>query len=305
MPSTNDANGAVPLSVVVTTTHPWPQVKGCLERLLPQIQKLGAELIVADSTGRGLPDPCPERYAGVRWLKFRGETVFHVRAQATASATGEVIAWTEDHCLPGADWCAAHVVAHRKQTNAGAVAGIILNGSTATLLDWANYFISYGQFLPPMRAHCITRNPGVANVSFKRWAVAGARPDQGWIELVLPGKLRAAGQMAFNGRAEVAHVQPRSVVEACVGHFDNGRSATGLGTSWMTTGGRWARFGGAFLLPLGLLRTSCRIPLSTPGFRRLFLRSFPWMAVLAVCHTAGEFAGLVTGKAGVSPWRVE
>jgi len=46
-----------PLSVVIATTKPWPEMRATLDSLLPQARDLGAEVIVADGDGRGLPDP--------------------------------------------------------------------------------------------------------------------------------------------------------------------------------------------------------------------------------------------------------
>ena len=61
----------VPLSVVIATTHPWPNSQECLEILLLQIAGIDAEILLADSSGIGLPEPVPEH------LKSIGTTQSH------------------------------------------------------------------------------------------------------------------------------------------------------------------------------------------------------------------------------------
>jgi hypothetical protein len=68
------------LSVVIATTHPWPNSQECLEILLPQIAGVDAEILLADSSGIGLPEPVPEHLKSVRWIKAPGASVFHLRA---------------------------------------------------------------------------------------------------------------------------------------------------------------------------------------------------------------------------------
>jgi hypothetical protein len=41
------------LSVIVTCTQPWPEVRGCVERLLPQARPDDIEIIVADGSQGG------------------------------------------------------------------------------------------------------------------------------------------------------------------------------------------------------------------------------------------------------------
>ncbi len=292
------------LSVVVTTTHSWPAVEACLERLVPQTFALGAELILADASEQGLPDPCPESYRHVRWLRAPGASVFELRALATAAAGGGIIAWTEDHCLVNSDWCRRHLAAHREKPGMTAVAGAVVNGSTGCRLDWANYFLTNGQFLPPIGARRITRAPGVANVSFWRWTNHGASVEPGWVELVLQPRLLAAGRIVFDDRLQVTHVQSHGMIDTCAAHFHNGRSTAGLAAQRMTRVSRLFRLPFRFLMPVVMVFSGGRVPVQTPGFRRLLVASLPWMSWLAVCHSAGQIAGLVAG-AGSSPRRIE
>ncbi len=46
---------ACPLSVVIATTKAWPEIEPCLESLHWQALAMGAEVLVGDGHGQGLP----------------------------------------------------------------------------------------------------------------------------------------------------------------------------------------------------------------------------------------------------------
>ena len=50
------------LSVIVATTHPWPEVEACLERLLAQTMAIGGEVILGDGDGGEFPVRCPASF---------------------------------------------------------------------------------------------------------------------------------------------------------------------------------------------------------------------------------------------------
>jgi hypothetical protein len=59
LPSTGQTTDSIkrpPLSIVVATTKPWPEVRACLDSLMDQATTVSAEILVADGDGRGLPD---------------------------------------------------------------------------------------------------------------------------------------------------------------------------------------------------------------------------------------------------------
>ena len=93
----------VRLSVVIATTHVWPFLKHHLNILLPQCEALGAEVLIGNSTGKGLPHPLPECYCGIRHITLRGASVFDLRAKATRRADSS--GWRERErgaaALPG------------------------------------------------------------------------------------------------------------------------------------------------------------------------------------------------------------
>src|SRR6266404_2239693 len=139
-----------PLSIVIATTRPWPEVRACLDSLRDQVRTARAEVIVADASGQGLPGD-HDLYPEVTWLKAPGFSVFRLRALGITSARGEVVALTEDHCRVRPDWCERTLAAHKKHPMASAIGGAVENGATKHLIDWAGYFIVNGPFMLPLR----------------------------------------------------------------------------------------------------------------------------------------------------------
>jgi hypothetical protein len=294
-------NPCPPLSIVLATTDPWPAVKDCLDRLCPQAEVLGVEIIVGDSTGRGLPDPVQDDHRSVRWMKIPGASVFELRARGVEEACGEIIALSEDHCLPSHDWCERILAAHAEQPSAMSVGGAVLNGSTRSLMDWANFFLTFGPFVPPLQVEKIERVAPAANVSFKRHCIPRSPLEPGWIEMVLEAHLQGQKQDGFDERIVVTHVQSHCFFGALATHFHNGRSTAGLIVKEMNSQSRRDRIKRCFILPWEILRTTLQTLRGKPALARIVAACFLPMVLLACCHAAGELTGLLFRGAGNSP----
>ncbi len=291
------------LSVVIASTHPWPSAQACLEILAPQCRAWNAELLVGDSTGVGLPDPLPDCLRNVRCLVVPGASIFDLRAECTGAACGEIVAWTEDHCRPAGDWCARILEAHQTQPEAQAIGGAIVNGSTRSLMDWANFLCTFAPFLPPLERSRIGRVPAAANISFKRGAIPQGPLAAGQIELTLEAELWSRRKIGFDQRIVVSHVQSWGFWGTPRAHFHNGRSTTGLRAADMSLGRRLGRMLVCCVLPLEILRTVILPLAGKPGIP--YLRCLPLIAGLALAHSAGEFTGLLLRGAGRSPLELE
>jgi len=291
------------LSVVIASTHAWPSARACLEILAPQCRALNAELLVGDSTGQGLPDPLPDYLRDVHCIVISGASIFDLRAKCTEIARGEIVAWTEDHCRPHGDWCVQVLEAHRAQPDAHAIGGAIVNGSTGSFMDWANFLCTFAPFLPPLNRSRIGRVPAAANISFKRCALPAGPLAAGQIELALEAELWSKRKIGFDERILVSHVQSWGFWGTPRAHFHNGRSTTGLRAAEMSLGRRLGRMLMCCVLPLEMLRTVI-VPLA--GKAEIpYLRCLPLIAGLALAHSAGEFTGLLLRGAGSSPLQLE
>jgi hypothetical protein len=273
-----------------------------LDVLLPQCDALGVELLIGDSTGKGIPADLLPSGTQLRHIVVPGASVFELRARATAEARGRIVAWTEDHCIPATDWCEKILEAHEREPDAGAVGGAVLNGSQDELMDWSNFLCTFGPFVPPM-TRTPQRGPTIANISFRRDALPTGPIRDGWIETKILAALSSAGRIRFDDRLQVTHVQSHGFWQTFAAHFHNGRSTTGMLGDTLADSIRKELIAHCLVIPHELVLTAVR-PLY--GNRSIpWVRHLPLMYGLGVAFAAGEFVGLMTRSAGRSPQLLE
>jgi len=282
----------LPLSVILATIEPWPDLANCLTVLAPQVAAVGGEIIVGDGHGAGLDASNAAGSEHLSWVRVPGASVFELRARAVERARGEIIALTEDHCIVGQDWCQQILEAFAANPSAMAVTGPVLNGSVDHLIDWANFLHSFGSVFPPVNKGQRERVPPAANVAFRRSAIdaAGGPLPAGRIELEISPQLFRDERFYVHEGITVTHVQSHGFWRTLRAHFDNGRSTTGL--SRVPLSSRQA--------PWNLFR-GCLRSMSSEARRSAPVRAaLPLMFLLSCCHAAGEVAGIVAGP-GRSP----
>ncbi len=284
---------------MVPTTHPWPAAKAVLEILLPQCGADGIEIILADSTGEGLPANLPAHFRDIRHVVVHGASVFDLRAKGTETARGSIVAWTEDHCRPASDWCACTIRAHEEHPEAEVIGGAVLNGSVTNAMDWSNFLCTFGPFLPPLPEY-VPRAPVAANVSFKRRVIPEGALRQGVMEFSVLGRLWNQRRVHLDGRILVHHVQSWGFWGSPRAHFHNGRTTTGL-SRWPLRR-KLRRMLHCPILPIELLQISAGAAMGKPDVP--VWRCLPHMTALAMAHAAGEFVGLLAGP-GRSPVQLE
>ncbi len=295
------------LSVVIATTQPWPEIRGCLDSLYAQACELGAEIIVADGDGRGLPDT-KSRYPQVQWLKTPGATVFQLRALGMAAARADLVAVTEDHCRVTPGWCRQILRAHREWPEAAVIGGAVENGAREHLSDWANFLIANGAFLLPIPTGEREDVTGQANISYKRRVLPAEYPTIGMVEAHYKQFLRERGeQFVSDDRIVVEHVQSLGFLGSCFIHYHDGRCTAGFQLPRVSRRTRLFQLARGLALPIRVLidtsRITLRIALRKPRHRSHALASAPLIAVVLCFHAAGEFVGYLTGP-GSSPSRL-
>jgi hypothetical protein len=283
----------ISLSVVLATIEPWPDLANCLAVLEPQVAAVGGEIIVGDGHGAAL-DATKAASDRLTWVRIPGASVFELRARAAEKARGEIVALTEDHCIVGPDWCRQILEAFAHNPAAMSVAGPVLNGSTTSRIDWANFLHSFGAYFPPVNRTQRDRCPPPANVAFRRSAIGSGQIPTGSIELDVNPRLFRAGLCHVHDGITVTHVQSHGFWNTLRAHFDNGRSTTGLHRGLSITRRQlpWTVF-------RGTLRSMSSDTRSAPTVRA----SLPLVFLLSCCHAAGEVAGIVAGP-GRSPARL-
>lgn len=284
------------LSIVLATTHRWPEVEPTLDAIFAA-ESVDMDVILCDGHGNGAPPPDRFGDAPLRVIAQPGASVFALRARGVALARGDVIAITEDHCLPARDWPRELLAAHERHPEAVAVAGAVTNGSTDDPWDCANFLMTFAEHLPPMPSTPTVRAPSVANGSVKRVAAGiPADPEPGWFETELMPRLVGEGLAARDDGPRVVHVQshgsPRATLAA---HFHNGRATTGLRAqppgprALASERGRIAR------LPLRLTRETRTALADRPPLSGQEARGARRVPVIALAHAVGELTGLLTG----------
>ena len=283
-----------PLSVVLATTEPWPDLENCLAVLSPQVRALGGELIVGDGDGNALDQNRLAESPWLSWIRRPGASVFDLRAEGVALAEGEIVALTEDHCVVAPDWCEQILEGFRRHPEASALAGPVLNGSTEHLIDWANYFHTFGASLPPYdQPGRWYRTPPAANLAFRRRVLPAGLLEPGWLELELAPRLCRERRIAMHEAMQVHHVQSHGFWGTLRNHFDNGRASTGLRKGRLTRD----------LLPWNLFRTQRRGMSSEPALQPILRQALPLVFLLSCAHSLGGILGAFTGP-GKSPNRL-
>jgi hypothetical protein len=290
------------LSIVVATVEPWPELRPCLESFLDQARAVDAEVIIADGHGAALPEN--PRFRDIHRLKEPGASVFKLRALGLSRARGEVVAVTEDHCRASPGWCRRFIEVHRENPHALAVGGAVENGSVGSLLDRVHFLIAKGPYMKPVSRGGCGDLPGQENISYKRNALEDPFPKSGVSDFLFNRKLRkSAGTCLIDDRLVVQHFQSLGWAGTCRMHFHNGRSIAGFRLPDLSAFRLILRLASCLVLPGFLMLRTAWTVFRKKRFRLTLLRGLPILWLLAMCHTAGEFVGYLTGP-GDSPLRL-
>jgi hypothetical protein len=108
-------------------------------------------------------------------------------------AHAPIVALTEDHSFPDANWAEVLIAAH--QQSWAAVGPTMRNGNPNTMLSWADFYQAYGEWTHPVSSGSVRHLPG-HNSSYKRdilLAYGDRLEDLMQAESVLHRHLRAQG----------------------------------------------------------------------------------------------------------------
>ena len=280
------------ISIVIPTRVGWPGMRRSVDAVLPQLDGVGGQLIVADASG--LPAPEFASADNIEWLRLPGTPSYLLRKAAYARASAPIIAVTEDHCAPTADWASAVVAAHHREPGAAVVYGLVENGSREHAVDWALYSVGYIAWAPP--APLQSGTPGHANLSFKAWVFQVMPPEgERLLEFRYVAALRDAGyRVVATDGTRVTHFQSAGLLATATLLFHNGRAIAGLRRERMT-GRDWVRtIVPGWICGFRTLRT-LRIAASKPEIEPDVRRSAPLIALLHLAHAIGESVGYLGG----------
>jgi hypothetical protein len=303
LPSDRPALSVV-VAIVSDTLQPptVDRLRECLKSLFQQVDAPTLEIIVPHLTGVVGINPLKVQFPDIRFLAIGelehstgGSREHHnqLRAHGVAAARGEVVALIEDIGLAHPSWCARVVEAHRAPV--AAVGGAVENAGDRPV-NWALYFIDFGQFENPV-PEGDTLIAADANVSYKRSALASIRSvwSDVFSEHAVNRALRSRGDRIILSSRVITY-QNRGSVELVTAlrerfvwgwSFGAQRRLSGLSRVVWTLASP--------VLPFLIL---ARLFARAATRRRLtgrFLKAFPLMALMAAAWCLGETVAYLRG----------
>jgi glycosyl transferase family 2 len=292
-----------PLSVVLGTTQRWPELEPLIETVVPQAREIGAEVIVVDNNGAGLPEKLASQTPEIVWITDPGASIFRMRSVGMSVARGDVVALTEDHCLPSPGWCKAHLDGHARHPDVAAVGGTVANGATGELSAWGSFLINHSDWMPPTESR-MCRMVDRANISYKRSVVPRTPTSPDVAEPLIDDHLLSSNAKFFlSADALVTHDQSFGLRGTLSIHFHSGRSLAGSRVRrGLGLGTRLTRAITSALLGPAMFVQTVRRTARRPKSARI-LASLPMAFAVASAISAGLVVGYLFGP-GKSATRI-
>jgi glycosyltransferase involved in cell wall biosynthesis len=301
------------LSVIVISFSAPPLLERCLLSLQRQTMKEGVEILVVTRPATDDLDTkwLRDMFSWAKWIEApRGANVPQMRSVGLAESQGEIVALLEDDCLTPETWCADLLQAH--DDPAVAIGGGIEPGGYRRGLDWAAYFCEYGKFIHPMPDGPTAVLPGT-NVSYKRAALLqllaaenhGPNTEAGFHEAFVHQRMIHQGQtLKADARLMIYNVNSRPITEIVPNRFHHGRGFGAMRVEGKTLWQRLPYLGIAVCLPPVQVWRILRVVLARKRHQRQALQALPWIGLLCLSWSAGEFMGYAFGPGNsLRQWR--
>lgn len=287
------------ISVVVASNRSLTLLHSTLSALAPQCAALGAELIVARSGEAGDVNTVARAYPTARVIPCAmRSTIPELRGSGMAAANGDIVALTEDNCIPDDHWVEA--LSRGVQAGADVVGGGMDNARRDRAVDWAAYFAEYGFFSTtrPDVAERATPLLTGANVAYSRRVVddvvAWARSGE-W-ENVAHDRLVGRGSvLRFVRTAAVYQNTNTRFWHFIRDRYEHGRDFARKRLSEERGASRFGLLLGTPLLPPLLTLRVARAAAATRW--GAFLRALPATFAFLTAWSVGEAVGYLRGPA--------
>lgn len=286
------------LSVVISTVAPPDAVLRSSRDLIKQVAAAEGELIIITGASKTSLFATP----GVRVHAMPDASIFDCRAQGLRLASGDIVALTEDHCIPATDWCARILQNFSTWPDLVLLGGAVINASNEHIEDLMNYWMTFATFAP---GQVVATHPCVAQFII-RASVVHRQLDPGELEDKLIKKFETVpGAIRVDPELRVRHVQSHGFWNTFAMHYHNGRATGGFSVRRVNGGDlsmgkslRWALIDAQAHLrrTARAFRAANRSMLATTGYCLL-------ISPLVLAHGIGEFVGYHNGP-GDSPARL-
>jgi GT2 family glycosyltransferase len=293
------------ISVVIVSLLGLSVIDECLRALEKQQGDFDAEIIVVSPYLNEASEQIRKNFPRVKLLQSSERLgIPQLRALGMSQATGDIIAITEDCCIPNENWFEEIIKAHQSEYDV--VGGAIENGSTDKIVNWTAYLCEYSQMMlpiPPGEVGGIAGN----NSSYKREIldkVDESIKSDYW-EYFLHQELRKQDVKILSVPAIVVLKKKEfGFLYFLTQRFYFSRSFAGMRSKLIPPSRRIISALFSPALPLLMTWRIAQQVFQKKRYVKEFLLSLPLLSIFMVSYAAGEFTGYVFG-AGKSLEKVE
>lgn len=160
--------GSPKMSVIIVTLDSYDTIQSTIRHIQAQTVRDQLEVVVITPIKKKLE---ADDSALKSFLRFRVIEVKNITSVAKANAVGvkqasaPIVAFIEEHAYPESGWAEALIRAH--QHSWAAVGPVVSNANPDSLISWADFLISYGQWMESSPVGIVAVVPG-HNSSYKR-----------------------------------------------------------------------------------------------------------------------------------------
>lgn len=212
------------LSVVIAGSRAMGPADKFLDQIKLNQHKVEYILVTANQN----LNVSPFENAGAKVLiEAEGTMVPHLRAVGFKYATSELVAMTEDFCLPSDNWVESIINAHKKN-HAIAIGGPVKRQS-GTAGEWALSFCEYARFMPSNNLN--VKDLPAVNISFKKTKVTeayGGVPDEIEEFKMLPFLMDQGASFVWDEKVVIYDVNDQSMRHSLPSFFFHGRYFGGM-----------------------------------------------------------------------------
>lgn len=285
------------LSVVIVRFAGGDSVVRTLSSVTPQLAAVAGEAVVAHRADDAPTTEMRARFPHARWIAGgRDASPARLRALAVHASTGDIVACTEDHCVPSPDWCARVLAAHAR--GRAVWGGAIDKAPSSDGSAWAAYLLDYARYMSPLPAGPAAYASD-CNVSYRRDDLEAieARWQDEFHETTVHWALHARGTTVQLDPTIVVQ-QHRDVVLAdyLVERREHGRTFARTRVAAASTASR-VRFGlTALLLPPVIVLRVRRVLAARGASGAVPASAWGPLVRAAIAWSVGEWQGCWTGR---------
>ncbi len=192
--------------MVIPSYNAEKHIEKCLASLFSQKTALSYEVIVVDSSTDATPAIIRGKFPAVKLIHLEQQTYPGAgRNIGVREARGEIIAFIDSDCVAAEEWLERGMEAIKKGYD---IAGGSVRNANPGLISWADYFLTFNEFMPTMPRREVRFMPMcnffISKKAFER--IGGFRAD------LLAGEdtlfCHAAGKehrLLFDPQVQVSH----------------------------------------------------------------------------------------------------